>query len=26
MEDRPPSGLDHSTWNGVAVVVLKPKP
>jgi phospholipid/cholesterol/gamma-HCH transport system substrate-binding protein len=26
MEDRPPSGLDHSTWDGVAVVVLKPKP
>jgi phospholipid/cholesterol/gamma-HCH transport system substrate-binding protein len=26
MEDRPPSGLDHSMWDGVAVVVLKPKP
>ena len=25
MEDRPPSGLDHSMWDGVAVVVLKPK-
>lgn len=26
MENRPPSGLDHLTWNGVAVVVLKSKP
>jgi phospholipid/cholesterol/gamma-HCH transport system substrate-binding protein len=25
LADRPPSGLDHSEWNGVAIVVVKPK-
>lgn len=26
MENRPPTGLDHPTWNGVAIVILKSKP
>jgi phospholipid/cholesterol/gamma-HCH transport system substrate-binding protein len=25
LADRPPSGLNHPEWNGVAIVVLKPK-
>jgi phospholipid/cholesterol/gamma-HCH transport system substrate-binding protein len=25
LADRPPSGVDHPEWNGVAIVVLKPK-
>jgi phospholipid/cholesterol/gamma-HCH transport system substrate-binding protein len=25
LADRPPTGLDHPAWNGVAIVVLNPK-
>jgi phospholipid/cholesterol/gamma-HCH transport system substrate-binding protein len=26
LEDRPPSGMDRSKWNGVAIVIPRPKP